>query len=80
MLPRAGSIADDAELDRESPLRPGGTPSGKPAPENFRLEEAPIPHPADGEVLLRTLTAKLTSVRSANGVERSSNATVRPES
>jgi NADPH-dependent curcumin reductase len=34
-------------------------PSGKPRPENFRLEEAPIPQPGDGEVLLRTLYLSL---------------------
>jgi NADPH-dependent curcumin reductase CurA len=34
-------------------------PSGKPRAENFRLEEAPIPQPGDGEVLLRTLYLSL---------------------
>lgn len=28
-------------------------PTGAPAPENFRLENAPLPTPADGEVLVR---------------------------
>ena len=34
-------------------------PSGAPVPENFRLEEAGIPQPADGEMLLRTLYLSL---------------------
>jgi NADPH-dependent curcumin reductase len=34
-------------------------PSGKPTPEHFRLEETPIPQPAAGEVLLRTLYLSL---------------------
>lgn len=29
-------------------------PQGAPVPEDFRLETHPIPHPAPGEVLLRT--------------------------
>lgn len=29
-------------------------PHGAPTPENFRLEEQPIPEPAEGQVLLRT--------------------------
>jgi NADPH-dependent curcumin reductase CurA len=34
-------------------------PAGTPAPRDFRLEEAPVPTPADGEVLLRTLHLSL---------------------
>lgn len=30
-------------------------PHGMPTPENFRLEETPIPEPGDGEALVRTL-------------------------
>jgi hypothetical protein len=30
-------------------------PHGMPTPENFRLEETPIPEPGDGEALARTL-------------------------
>ncbi len=29
-------------------------PDGEPRPENFRLDTAPVPQPADGEVLIRT--------------------------
>ena len=29
-------------------------PQGAPVPENFRLENVPVPEPADGQVLLRT--------------------------
>ena len=29
-------------------------PHGRPVPENFRLENAPVPEPAEGQVLLRT--------------------------
>ena len=29
-------------------------PQGAPVPENFRLEKAPVPEPAEGQVLLRT--------------------------
>jgi len=31
-----------------------GRPHGKPVSENFRLENTPIPEPAEGQVLLRT--------------------------
>jgi NADPH-dependent curcumin reductase len=34
-------------------------PRGKPAPEHFRLEQDPVPQPADGEVLLRTIYLSL---------------------
>jgi NADPH-dependent curcumin reductase len=34
-------------------------PHGAPKPEDFRLEEAPIPKPNDGELLLRTLYLSL---------------------
>lgn len=34
-------------------------PQGAPKPEDFRLEESPIPQPGDGEVLLRTLYLSL---------------------
>jgi NADPH-dependent curcumin reductase CurA len=34
-------------------------PAGAPSPANFRLEESPIPVPADGEVLLRTVYLSL---------------------
>lgn len=34
-------------------------PHGAPAPENFRLETGPIPKPADGQVLLRTVYLSL---------------------
>ncbi|MFX8331599.1 NADP-dependent oxidoreductase, partial [Acinetobacter baumannii] len=27
-------------------------PTGKPTPDDFRLEEVPVPAPADGQVLL----------------------------
>ncbi|WP_431050592.1 hypothetical protein [Roseateles sp. L2-2] len=30
-------------------------PAGRPVPEDFRLESAPAPSPAEGQVLLRTL-------------------------
>ena len=29
-------------------------PHGAPAPENFRMENTPVPEPAEGQVLLRT--------------------------
>jgi NADPH-dependent curcumin reductase len=34
-------------------------PKGRPTPENFRLEEAPPPEPADGELLCRTIYLSL---------------------
>ncbi|ABC82942.1 NADP-dependent oxidoreductase [Anaeromyxobacter dehalogenans] len=34
-------------------------PRGAPVPRDFRLEEAPVPSPADGQVLLRTLYLSL---------------------
>ena len=34
-------------------------PKGAPGPENFRLEEAPVPQPGNGQVLLRTLYLSL---------------------
>ena len=34
-------------------------PKGAPTPSDFRLEETPVPEPADGEVLLRTLYLSL---------------------
>jgi NADPH-dependent curcumin reductase CurA len=34
-------------------------PAGEPAPENFRLEEFPVPRPGDGDILLRTLWLSL---------------------
>ena len=34
-------------------------PIGEPKPENFRLEDAPIPSPGQGEVLLRTIWLSL---------------------
>ncbi|MGK2286556.1 NADP-dependent oxidoreductase [Pedomonas sp. V897] len=34
-------------------------PKGAPTPENFRLEEAPVPEPREGQVLLRTLYLSL---------------------
>ncbi|MEE4146212.1 MAG: NADP-dependent oxidoreductase [Halieaceae bacterium] len=34
-------------------------PTGKPTPENFRLESAAVPEPGDGEVLLQTLYLSL---------------------
>ncbi|MEW9571582.1 NADP-dependent oxidoreductase [Rhodanobacter sp. Si-c] len=34
-------------------------PHGKPAPQDFRLDEAPVPEPQDGQVLLRTLYLSL---------------------
>jgi len=39
------------------------TPKGKLAPEHFRLAEAPVPTPGDGEVLLRV---RLISLDAAN--------------
>src|SRR6185369_8152983 len=34
-------------------------PQGAPTAADFRLEQAPVPQPADGEVLLRTLYLSL---------------------
>ena len=34
-------------------------PKGKPTAENFRIEDAPIPTPGDGELLLETLFLSL---------------------
>lgn len=34
-------------------------PEGAPGPDNFRLEEAPVPEPGEGQVLLRTLYLSL---------------------
>src|SRR5689334_16457500 len=34
-------------------------PQGAPTPDNFRLEEGPVPEPGEGQVLLRTLYLSL---------------------
>jgi NADPH-dependent curcumin reductase len=34
-------------------------PAGRPVPEDFRLEAVPVPSPAEGQVLLRTLSLSL---------------------
>jgi NADPH-dependent curcumin reductase len=34
-------------------------PAGEPSPENFKLEQIPVPAPASGEILLRTLWLSL---------------------
>ena len=34
-------------------------PAGEPTPANFELAEAPIPTPADGEILCRTIWLSL---------------------
>ena len=34
-------------------------PQGKPRPEDFRLEEAPVPEPGAGEMLCRTIYLSL---------------------
>src|SRR5689334_1571594 len=34
-------------------------PNGEPTPENFRIEEAEVPKPGEGQVLLRTLYLSL---------------------
>src|SRR3954453_4273699 len=34
-------------------------PAGEPSPENFKLEQLPVPTPASGEFLLRTLWLSL---------------------
>ncbi len=36
-----------------------GRPKGRPTPADFRLEEAPLPEPADGELLCRTIYLSL---------------------
>ncbi|MET0953045.1 MAG: NADP-dependent oxidoreductase, partial [Aeromicrobium sp.] len=34
-------------------------PHGEPTPDNFRFETVPVPEPAEGEVLLRTIYLSL---------------------
>ena len=46
-----------SEINRRIVL--AGRPKGRPTPENFRLEEAPLPEPADGELLCRTIYLSL---------------------
>ncbi|MBC9177117.1 NADP-dependent oxidoreductase [Pseudoroseomonas ludipueritiae] len=40
-------------------IRLAARPEGRPGPEHFRLEEHPVPPPAEGEVLLQTLYLSL---------------------
>jgi NADPH-dependent curcumin reductase CurA len=40
-------------------IRLAARPEGRPGPEHFRLEEHPVPAPAEGEVLLQTLYLSL---------------------
>jgi NADPH-dependent curcumin reductase CurA len=40
-------------------IRLAARPEGRPGPEHFRLEEQPVPPPAEGEVLLQTLYLSL---------------------
>jgi NADPH-dependent curcumin reductase CurA len=40
-------------------IRLTARPEGRPGPEHFRLEEQPVPPPAEGEVLLQTLYLSL---------------------
>jgi NADPH-dependent curcumin reductase CurA len=46
-----------SEINRRIVL--ASRPDGRPTPENFRLEEAPVPEPADGEILCRTVYLSL---------------------
>ena len=46
-----------SEINRRVVL--AGRPVGRPTPANFRLEEAPVPEPADGELLCRTIYLSL---------------------
>lgn len=45
--------------DTNRSIRLAARPQGAPTPENFRLETAPVPTPADGQVLLRTVYLSL---------------------
>ena len=46
-----------SEINRRIVL--AARPQGKPQPENFRLEEAPVPQPGAGEMLCRTIYLSL---------------------
>ncbi len=46
-----------SEVNRKIVL--ASRPEGRPMPENFRLEEAPLAEPADGEILCRTIYLSL---------------------
>lgn len=50
-------MTSNATLQRAIVLN--SRPVGAPTPDNFRLREAPLPTPADGELLLRTLYLSL---------------------
>ncbi len=50
-------MSSNATLQRAIVLN--SRPVGAPTPDNFRLREAPLPTPADGELLLRTLYLSL---------------------
>jgi NADPH-dependent curcumin reductase CurA len=45
-------MSQDREHNRRIVL--AGRPDGVPTPENFRLENTPVPEPAEGQLLLRT--------------------------
>ena len=52
-----GVLAASPELNRRWVL--ASRPAGKPQMDNFRLEEAPVPEPQDGQVLVQTLYLSL---------------------
>jgi NADPH-dependent curcumin reductase CurA len=56
-LALAPTLAAEAAENRRIVL--ASRPSGKPTLANFRLEQAPVPQPGDGEVLLQTLYLSL---------------------
>jgi NADPH-dependent curcumin reductase len=40
--------------DKNTQVRLASRPAGRPSPENFTIASAPVPEPADGQVLIRT--------------------------
>ena len=50
-------MSDNANIQRRIVLN--SRPVGAPTPDNFRLEESPVPAPAAGQLLLRTLYLSL---------------------
>lgn len=42
-------------------------PQGAPIPDNFHLENAPVPEPAEGQVLLRTVYLSLDPYMTCGG-------------
>lgn len=47
------------ETTKNTQILLASRPHGEPTPDNFRIESAPVPQPADGQVLLRTIYLSL---------------------